>query len=327
MSKIIKVGVVGSGGYTAGELIRILLNHPNVEICSLQSNSQAGKAVYEVHRDLLGSTTLKMTAQLDENIDVVFLCSGHSKSKAAVEQYNFIAKGIKVIDLSTDFRKEADSTPFVYGLPELQRSTIKGAVAIANPGCFATAIQLSLLPLAKNGLLNDQQVAIHAITGSTGAGQTPKATSHFSWRANNISIYKPFTHQHLAEIHQGLDKVHQNAVNTELNFIPVRGCFTRGIFVSSFLPCSLSEQELNDLYNQYYASHPFVHLSPINIDLKQVVNTNKALIYLQKHDDKLLVVAAIDNLLKGASGQAVQNLNLLFNLPETTGLNLKATSF
>jgi N-acetyl-gamma-glutamyl-phosphate reductase len=320
--KKIKIGIIGGAGYTGGELLRILVNHPNVEIVFVHSKSNAGKFIYDVHTDLTGDTVLKFTNELSNTIGVLFLCSGHGESKKILAE-NSIDKKIKIIDLSQDHR--LNNSNFVYGLPELNREKIKVADNIANPGCFATCIQLALLPLAANGLLKND-VHISATTGSTGAGQTLNATSHFSWRQNNLSIYKAFEHQHLAEIGQSLVQLQSN-FNSELNFIPYRGSFTRGIMASIYTPCDLSLNEIQKLYETYYAVHPFVHISKNSIDLKQVVNTNKCLLYLQKHNDKLLIISCIDNLLKGASGQAVQNMNLLFGLDETTGLKLKASYF
>jgi N-acetyl-gamma-glutamyl-phosphate reductase len=319
--KKIKAGIVGTAGYTGGELIRILVNHPNVEIVFALSKSNAGKFVYEVHTDLTGDTDLKFTNELTD-VDVLFLCMGHGESNFFLNE-NVIADKTKIIDLSQDFRMR--SSGFVYGLPELNREQIKSANKIANPGCFATCIQLALLPLAKNGLLKND-IHISATTGSTGAGQSLSATSHFSWRQNNLSIYKAFEHQHLNEIGQSIRQLQSNFEN-ELNFIPSRGSFTRGIFSSIYTDCDLSMEEINKLYEDYYSTHPFVHLSLTAIDLKQIVNTNKCLIHLEKHGNKLLITSCIDNLLKGASGQAVQNMNLLFGFEETAGVKLKANYF
>jgi N-acetyl-gamma-glutamyl-phosphate reductase len=327
----VRIGIIGGAGYTGGELIRILTNHPNAEISFIHSRSNAGKPVYSVHQDLIGDTELLFTDNLsllgDGGIDVLFLCLGHGESKKFLTE-NIIADSIKIIDLANDFRLEVQSSigyrQFVYGLPELNRDKIKAAQNIANPGCFATAIQLGLLPLAKAGLLKD--IYTTGITGSTGAGQSLSATSHFSWRANNIQAYKTLTHQHLGEIGESL--VHlQPANDVDLSFVPWRGDFTRGIFISSTLHCDLSLEELNVLYADFYATHSFTHLSKEPIFLKQVVNTNKAVIQLEKAGSKLVVHSVIDNLLKGASGQAVQNMNLLFNIDEKTGLKLKANYF
>ena len=326
MTKI-KVGIIGGAGYTGGELIRLLLNHPCVETSFIHSRTNAGKPVSSVHQDLIGATDIKFTSKLSDNIDTLFLCLGHGESRKFLTE-NKIADKIKIIDLANDFRLEAQSTignrQFVYGLSELNRDKIKSAQNIANPGCFATAIQLGLLPLAKAGLLND--IYTTGITGSTGAGQSLLTTSHFSWRANNIQAYKTLTHQHLAEIAESLLQLHPSN-NTDLSFVPWRGDFTRGIFVSSTINCNLNLEELNKLFADFYADHPFTHISKDAIFLKQAVNTNNAVIQLEKERNKLVIHSAIDNLLKGASGQAVQNMNLLFGLDETTGLKLKANYF
>ncbi len=320
--KSIKVGVVGGAGYTGGELLRILVNHPNAAIAFVHSKSKTGKYVHEVHTDLIGDTDLKFTSELSSDIDVLFLCVGHGEAKVFLAE-NKIDSKIKIIDLSQDHRLK--STTFVYGLPELNKEQIKKANYIANPGCFATCIQLALLPLAANGLLKED-VHITATTGSTGAGQSLSATSHFSWRQNNLSIYKAFEHQHLNEIGQSLTQL-QKGFSKDLNFIPYRGAFTRGIIASLYTNCDLSIEKVEELYQSYYAAHPFVHISKSAIDLKQIVNTNKGLLQLQKNGNKLLITSCIDNLLKGASGQAVQNMNLLFGLDEKAGLNLKAAYF
>jgi N-acetyl-gamma-glutamyl-phosphate reductase len=330
----IQAGIIGGAGYTGGELIRLLINHPKVNVSFIHSRSNAGKFIYEIHQDLLGDTDLKFT---DDNsslsnggIDVLFLCLGHGESKKFIAE-NKIAGTIKIIDLANDFRLSdkgqrptINNQPFIYGLPELNKELIRSAQHIANPGCFATAIQLGLLPLAKAGLL--REIYTTGITGSTGAGQSLSATSHFSWRANNIQAYKTLTHQHLGEIGQSLQQL-QPAPDIELSFVPWRGDFTRGIFVSSTIACDLSLVDLNKLYKDYYTHHPFMHISKDAISLKQVVNTNKAIIQLEKAGRKLVVHSTIDNLLKGASGQAVQNMNLLFDREETTGLKLKPTGF
>lgn len=322
---MIKAGIIGGAGYTAGELIRILINHPDVEIVFVNSSSNAGNKITDVHAGLLGETNLIFTDQLPLNeIDVLFFCTAHGDTKKFIENHP-LPERLKVIDLSMDYRIKNDNHNFIYGLPELNRKHIIKAFHIANPGCFATAIQLALLPLAKNLLLNST-IHVNAITGSTGAGQKPSATSHFSWRNDNISIYKPFTHQHLAEIKQSLNQL-QNSFNTDIDFIPVRGNFSRGIFATSYLACNINIEEIKRIYNEYYDDHSFVFISDKNPDLKQVINTNKCLIYLEKHDDKLLIVSMIDNLLKGASGQAVHNMNLLFGLEETVGLRLKPSAF
>ncbi|MEI7585306.1 N-acetyl-gamma-glutamyl-phosphate reductase [Runella sp.] len=325
---MIKIGIVGAAGYTGGELLRILVNHPNAEIAWAHSKSQAGKPVYATHTDLLGDTDLTFSGDdiasllaLD-GLNVIFLCSGHNESKKFLVE-NTIPDSLKIIDLSTDFRDQTND--FVYGLPELQREKIKTASKIANPGCFATSIELALLPLAAAGLLTDD-IHVSAITGSTGAGQALSATTHFTWRNNNVSIYKAFTHQHLKEIKMSLTAL-QSGFTKEVNFIPYRGDFARGIMANVYTKFSGTIEEALALYQNYYASHPFTHVSTQDIDLKQVVNTNKCLIQLQKHEGNLLITSEIDNLTKGASGQAVQNMNLLFGLPETAGLRLKAAAF
>ncbi len=323
--KKINVGIIGGAGYTGGELIRILINHHAVEIVFIHSKSNADKFVHDVHTDLRGETNLKFSSVIFDNIDVLFLCVGHGDAKKFLAENN-ISEKIKIIDLSQDHRvKSQESREFVYGLPELNKQEIKKANNIANPGCFATAIQMSLLPLAKQKLLNED-VHISGITGSTGAGQSLSETSHFSWRNNNLSTYKMLEHQHLKEINQTIKSL-QNEFVKKINFIPYRGNFTRGIFITSYLKTALSLEAAKALYKEYYSSHPFVSISDVNPDLKQVVNTNKCLLYLEKHDDTLIIISIIDNLLKGASGQAVQNMNLMFGLEETTGLKLKSTSF
>lgn len=320
----IKIGVVGGAGYTGGELLRILVFHPLAQISFVHSNSNAGNLISKVHTDLLGVTDIRFTDQLNDAIDVLFLCLGHGDA-AKFLAANPIKKGTKIIDLSQDFRIAKEGNDFVYGLPELQREKIVNAEHIANPGCFATCIQLGLLPLAAQNLLNDE-VHISAITGSTGAGQSLTETSHFSWRNNNMSIYKAFEHQHLKEISQSL-KTLQPTANKGINFIPFRGDFTRGIFATLYINSALSIEEAKNLYKTYYQSHPFTHVSDTNPHMKQVVNTNNAIVYLEKHEGKLLIVSMIDNLLKGASGQAVQNMNLMFGIEETVGLRLKANGF
>jgi N-acetyl-gamma-glutamyl-phosphate reductase len=328
---VIKVGIIGGAGYTGGELIRILLNHSGAEISFIHSRSNAGKQISSVHQDLLGDTELQFTNDLtplgNGGIDVLFLCLGHGESNKFLSE-NKMADTIKVIDLANDFRLKSQSSfanrEFVYGLPELNRDKIKSANNIANPGCFATTIQLGLLPLAKAGLLND--IYTTGITGSTGAGQSLTETSHFSWRENNIQAYKTLTHQHLGEIGESLLQL-QPKSEIDLSFVPWRGDFTRGIFISSIVRSDLSLVELNKLYTDFYQNHPFTHVSKDSIFLKQVVNTNKAIIQLEKAGSKLVVHSVADNLLKGASGQAVQNMNLMFGLDETTGLKLKANYF
>ncbi|TAL46395.1 MAG: N-acetyl-gamma-glutamyl-phosphate reductase [Chitinophagaceae bacterium] len=327
------VGIIGGAGYTGGELIRLLIHHPDVSVSFIHSRSNAGKPVHVVHQDLLGDTDLKFTDELNDDVDVLFLCVGHGEAKKFLDE-NKIKNKIKIIDLSQDFRlsekSKTENRKFVYGLPELNRDKIKSASNVANPGCFATCIQLGLLPLAKAGLL--KEVYTTGITGSTGAGQSLTATSHFSWRANNIQAYKTLTHQHLGEIYQSLHQLQKSFPNTPLEdgglgFVPWRGDFTRGIFVSSQLKSDLSLIELNKLYKDFYHDHPFTHISDEAIFLKQVVNTNKCIIQLEKVGSRLVVHSITDNLLKGASGQAVQNMNLMFGLDETTGLQLKATAF
>ncbi|MBW3518899.1 N-acetyl-gamma-glutamyl-phosphate reductase [Flavobacterium sp. NKUCC04_CG] len=323
MNKI-KVGIIGGAGYTAGELLRILIFHPEVEIVFIHSKSQASKDIATVHTDLFGDTDLKFSAALSTSVDLLFLCLGHGDSKVFLSE-NAIESTTKIIDLSQDFRCSNSNLNFVYGLPELCRKEIQQAQNIANPGCFATAIQLALLPLAKESELKSP-IHIGATTGSTGAGQALSATSHNSWRTNNLSVYKAFEHQHLAEINQSLGVLQTN-FDQQITFIPQRGAFARGIFSIATLKTTLAEKQLSDLYQAYYESHPFTHVSEQEIDLKQVVNTNKALLYLKKSGEDLMVVSAIDNLTKGASGQAVQNMNLMFGLDESTGLKLKAAAF
>jgi N-acetyl-gamma-glutamyl-phosphate reductase len=319
----IKVGIIGAGGYTAGELLRILVNHPAAHVVFAQSASHAGEPVWSAHQDLLGETDLKFSEDAPVNdADVIFICSGHGKSKDFVH-------GLKgydgaIIDLSDDFRLAADAEDFVYGLPEAFRNKIVKARHIANPGCFATAIQLALLPAAKAGIL--PEVHVTGITGSTGAGQAPSEFTHFSWRANNLSVYKAFTHQHLGEICQTIGTLEPDWCG-EMNFVPVRGDFTRGILVSAYFDCGLSEDEAVNMYNSYYKDEPFVFVTACNPDMKMVVNTNKCFLNVRKHGNKLHVISVLDNLVKGASGQAVENMNLIFGLPEDTALHLKATRF
>lgn len=329
----IKAGIVGGAGYTGGEMLRILINHPNVEIVFAHSNSNAGNYVYEVHTDLFGDTDLKFAAELSNDIDVLFLCVGHGDAKKFLDA-NAIPDHIKIIDLSQDFRLKSEvgsqkpevaGRSFVYGLPELNRKEIKEAQNVANPGCFATCLQLGLLPLAAKGLLNGE-VHITGTTGSTGAGQSLSGTTHFTWRNDNLSIYKAFEHQHLREVNQSV-KLLQSGFDHPINFVPYRGDYTRGIIASIYIDCELSGDEALKLFEDYYSGHPFTHVTKRNIDLKQIVNTNKCFIQVAKHGNKLLITSIIDNLLKGASGQAVQNMNLLFGLEETTALKLKATAF
>lgn len=331
--KAIRTGIIGGAGYTGGELIRLLFNHPQTEIVFVNSKSNAGKFLYEVHKDLIGETNQKFTSGLSDDIDVLFLCVGHGEAKKFLTE-NEIDKKIRVIDLSQDFRLTQNSTlkacSFIYGLPELNREQIKSAQHIANPGCFATAIQLGLLPLAKAGLLNE--VYTTGITGSTGAGQGLSETAHFSWRANNIQAYKTLTHQHINEIHQSLNQLQKNFPGSPsgvggVNFVPWRGDFTRGIFISSQLSCDWKLEKLIELYEEFYSSHPFTTVSKNAIDLKQVVNTNKCVMQLEKSGNHLVIHSAIDNLLKGASGQALQNMNLMFGMEESAGLKLKASNF
>jgi N-acetyl-gamma-glutamyl-phosphate reductase len=335
MSKQIKIGIIGGAGYTGGELIRLLIHHPDAAVSFIHSRSNAGKPVAAIHQDLIGETDLKFTDDLTPlgdggeagDMDVLFLCLGHGESKKFLSETPLSGK-IRIIDLANDFRlnesSEIGNRKFVYGLPELNREKIKKAHDIANPGCFATTIQLGLLPLASEGLL--KEVYTTGITGSTGAGQSLTQTSHFSWRANNIQAYKTLTHQHQDEISQSLLQL-QPQGPVELNFVPWRGDFTRGIFVSSTIHCDLSLEELIILYTDFYKGHPFTQVSKAPVFLKQVVNTNKCVIQLEKAAGKLVVHSTLDNLLKGASGQAVQNMNLLFDLPETAGLKLKAIGF
>ena len=320
---MVKVGIIGGAGYTAGELIRLLLNHPQVEIAFVHSSSNAGNPICQVHGGLWGETTLCFAADYNlSEIDVLFLCSAHGKSREFWQE-NTMPEGLKVIDLAQDFRDESNG--YIYGLPEWQRERIKGATKIANPGCFATAIQLALLPLASAGVLRDE-VHITAITGSTGAGVKPGATTHFSWRSDNMSVYKAFEHQHLIEIGRTLRTL-QPSFDDELNFVPMRGDFARGILASVYTECDLSAEEAKALYKEYYGDAAFTFVADGAIDLKQVTNTNKALLSIAKHGNKLHVVSVIDNLLKGASGQAVQNMNLICGFDEKEGLHLKPNAF
>lgn len=322
---MVNVGIIGGAGYTAGELLRILINHPEAEIVFVQSSSNSGNLISDVHIDLLGETDLKFTDALPfEKADVIFLCMGHGKSVEFVEQKTLPAS-LKIIDLSHDFRLKRAGNDFIYGLPELNREKIKSASRIANPGCFATGIQLALLPLAANNLLKDE-VHVQAITGSTGAGQKPTETSHFSWRNSNVSAYKIFEHQHEGEILQSLTQL-QPGFSKDFNFVPIRGNHTRGIFVSAYTNFNGTIDDARKLYHDYYLTHPFVFVTESNPGVKQVVNTNKAVIYLEKHRNKLVIISVSDNLIKGASGQAVQNMNLMFGLDEKTGLNLKPVAF
>ncbi|MES2455095.1 MAG: N-acetyl-gamma-glutamyl-phosphate reductase [Bacteroidota bacterium] len=321
----VRAGIVGGAGYTGGEMLRLLINHPSVEIVFVHSSSNAGNLISDVHTDLFGDTDLRFAGELSSAIDVLFLCVGHGDAKKFLDG-NPIEQGIKIIDLSQDFRLRVNAgNKWVYGLPELNREQIKTASYIANPGCFATCIQLGLLPLAAKGLLKNE-VHINATTGSTGAGQSLSATSHFSWRNNNLSVYKAFEHQHLNEIGESLKQLAPDFDNA-MNFIPQRGDFTRGILAAIYVESDLTGEEAQRIYDDYYSEHVFTHVSKKNIDLKQVVNTNKGLVHVEKHGSKLFVVSMIDNLLKGASGQAVQNMNLMFGLPESEGLRLKAAAF
>lgn len=322
---MIKIGIIGGAGYTAGELIRLLIYHPEAEIVFINSQSNAGRKITDVHGGLLGETDLKFTDQLPlDTIDVLFFCMGHGDTRRFLESHT-LPEGLKVIDLSMDYRLKDESHDFVYGLPELNRRATCSAQHVANPGCFATAIQLALLPLAKHLMLNDD-VMVTAITGSTGAGVKPQATSHFSWRDNNLSVYKAFQHQHVPEIKQSLKQL-QQSFDHEIDFIPVRGDFPRGIFAMVTVKSKLEIEELYRIYTEYYENDSFTHVVRENIDLKQVVNTNKCLLHLEKNGDKLLIISCIDNLLKGASSTAVHNMNLMFNLEEKVGLQLKPSAF
>jgi N-acetyl-gamma-glutamyl-phosphate reductase len=322
--KKIKAGIIGGAGYTGGETIRLLLNHPHAELTFVHSRSNAGNPLHDAHPDLIGETQLTFTDTL-QDVDVVFLCLGHGESKKFLAESS-ISTETKIIDLSQDFRlgESAGERIFVYGLPEINRDSLKSAQNVANPGCFATAIELGLIPLANAGILRDTFVT--GITGSTGAGQKLQDTTHFTWRVNNISAYKTLTHQHLREINQTLKQM-QPEFAGEVNFIPWRGDFARGIYVSSCVSADASLEEIRKLYHDFYDGHPFTVVSDEVIDLKQVVNTNKCVIGLEKENGKLVVHSAIDNLLKGASGQAVQNMNLMFGFEETAGLKLKSVVF
>ena len=325
---MIKVGVAGGAGYTGGELLRIIINHPNVDIKYVYSTSQAGNPVHNTHKDLLGETDLIFTNKLLD-VDLLFLCLPHGTSKTFLED-NTISENTKIIDLSTDFRHSIDEfasekSGFVYGLPEFQREAIKSATKIANPGCFATGIQFTLLPLAKAGKISDD-IHVSAVTGSTGAGRVPSNTSHFSWRTGNISVYKQFSHQHLKEIKATLKHLQPN-FDKAVNFIPYRGNFSRGILASVYTKFDGTLEEARQLYKDFYADHPFVHFVDAALDLKQVVNTNKCVLQVELHDGNIYIQSAIDNLLKGASGQAVQNMNLMFGLEEKAGLRLKTVAF
>ena len=319
---MIKAGIIGGAGYTAGELLRILVFHPDVEIAFVQSNSQAGKEVADLHPDLLGLIQLKFCQAPQTGADVVFLCAGHGKSEEALK--SLMDDNPKIIDLSADFRLDRQNGDWVYGLVELNGNLVKSAEKIANPGCFATAIQLALLPLAGTGKCKGD-IHVHAITGSTGAGVKPGETTHFSWRYSNLSVYKPFTHQHLKEIN--LTFAEMGEKNWNMVFIPMRGNFSRGIFATITADFQGNEEEAIQMFRSYYEANPFVVIAEDDPDLKQVVNTNRALLHIQVHEGKILIQSMIDNLLKGASGQAVQNMNLMFGLPETAGLLFKSIAF
>ena len=326
--KKLKTGIIGGAGYTAGELIRLLIHHSKVEIDFIYSTSNAGNKVSKVHQDLLGSTDLLFSNEINPEIDVLFLCLGHGNSKAFLEKNSF-SDSTKIIDLSNDFRLTKDKVfngkTFIYGLPELNKEAIKKANYIANPGCFATAIQMALLPLAKAEVLQND-VHINAVTGATGAGTSLSATTHFTYRDNNFSHYKAFTHQHLGEINQTVNQL-QGDFNSDINFMPNRGNFSRGIFATLYTKFDGSLDDAKVLYSKFYKDTAFTFVSDDDIHLKQVVNTNKCILHLHKHEDKLLVTSVIDNLLKGASGQAIQNMNLMFGYEETEGLQLKANYF
>lgn len=321
---MIKAGIIGAAGYTGGELTRILLHHPKVEIDYCYSRSQAGKKISDIHTDLLGDTDLVFTDEFHQEIDVLFLCLPHGETKPFLENHP-LSPTTKIIDLSNDFRLKRDAGDYIYGLPELNKNSIKQAAKVANPGCFATAIQLALLPLASRNLLQND-IHISAITGSTGAGVSLSDTSHFTWRNSNISVYKAFTHQHLGEINESLAQL-QDTFSQTINFIPYRGDFTRGIIATVYVDSDKSMEEARTIYQQFYHSEPFVFISEKTIDLKQVINTNKCMLYLEKQGTKLMIISIIDNLVKGASGQAVQNMNLMFDLEETAGLKLKSSAY
>ena len=321
---MIRIGILGAAGYTGGELIRVLLNHPEANLVFANSESNAGNLVSDVHEGLTGDTLLRFTDQMPfDEVDVVFFCFGHGKSEAFLKEH-IIPERVKIIDLAQDFRIKG-SHDYVYGLPEINHDAIAQARHVANPGCFATAIQLALLPAAYLNLLKED-VSVNAITGSTGAGQKPGATTHFSWRTDNISIYKPFQHQHIAEIRQSLQQV-QGYLEADIDFIPYRGNFARGIFCTAVVRTPAPLEDIAEAYKDFYREAAFTHVSDSPIDLKQVVNTNKALVHVEKYGNKLLVTSVIDNLLKGAVGQAVQNMNIMFGLDQQTGLRLKASAF
>ncbi len=322
---MIKIGILGAAGYTGGELIRLLLNHPEAEIVFANSESNAGNLVADVHEGLLGDTDLRFTSEIPfEKVDVVFFCFGHGKSEQFLREHTIPAH-VKIIDLAQDFRLAAPDNDYVYGLPEINRERIAAAQHVANPGCFATCIQLGLLPAAKLGIVKGD-IAVNAITGSTGAGQKPGATTHFSWRNNNMSIYKAFCHQHVPEICQSLKQV-QGELDAEIDFIPYRGDFARGIFATQVVKTDMPIEQIVEAYKAFYKNAPFTHYVDNAIDMKQVVNTNKALVHCDKFGNKLLITSTIDNLLKGAVGQAVQNMNIMFGVEETMGLRLKGSAF
>jgi N-acetyl-gamma-glutamyl-phosphate reductase len=320
----IKIGIVGGAGYTGGELIRLILLHPAAEISFVHSRSNSGKLISDVHTDLFGDTEIIFTDKIHSDVDVIFLCLGHGESSKWLKE-NSVGEKIRIIDLSQDFRLHSTEHDFVYGLPEFQREKISSAKHIANPGCFATAIQLALLPLAEKGLLKDD-IQISAVTGSTGAGQSLSATSHFTWRFGNHSAYKTLEHQHLAEISQTIFSLN-NSNEGKIHFIPQRGTFTRGIHATIHFPTNLKSEEAKQFFSNYYSTHPFTHVSEKQIDLKQVINTNKCLLHVEVINERIVITSIIDNLLKGASGQAVQNMNLLFGIEETTGLKLKSIAY
>ena len=321
---MVRVGILGAAGYTGGELIRLIINHPQAEIVFANSESNAGNLICDVHEGLMGETDMRFTAEMPfGEVDVVFFCFGHGKSRAFLQEHT-IPSHVRIIDLAQDFRI-AGEHDYVYGLPETHRQEISTCMHLANPGCFATCIQLGLLPALKAGIISGD-IHTNGITGSTGAGQKPGATTHFSWRNDNISIYKTFTHQHLHEINQTIHEL-QPQYDGQMFFIPQRGCFTRGIFVTSYARCNTPIEEVKAIYEDYYRDAAFTHVVSTSPDMKQVVNTNKALVYVERYADQLLMVSCIDNLLKGAVGQAVENMNLMFGLPEDTGLRLKASAF
>lgn len=321
----VRIGILGAAGYTGGELIRVLLNHPQAEIVFANSESNAGNKVYAVHEGLLGETEMEFTDEMPfDQVDVVYFCFGHGKSEAFLKEHTIPAH-VKIIDLAQDFRIAAPGHDYVYGLPETHRAQISGCNHLANPGCFATCIQLAMLPALAHGLISGD-IHVNGITGSTGAGQKPGATTHYSWRNDNISVYKTFTHQHLLEINQTVQELCPGYDGRVL-FIPQRGCFARGIYVTAYAKCDASLEDVQKAYADYYADAAFTHFTTKSPDMKQVVNTNKAVVYVEKYQDQLLMICCIDNLLKGAVGQAVQNMNLMFGLDEKAGLGLKASAF